>query len=234
MEESELYYLQSRYYDPEIGRFLNADAFASTGQGLLGNNMFTYCGNNPVMGYDPTGEYTRRQIHDMVLSEIIIYMQSHGRTDLHMEHTTIYYNKNNFRNGWGFCDLYSGSTGEVWELKRVTCSQERAENQLKKYVNGRLKYAKELPLIIGGNLFVGKHEFSVTDSYGTYYITYWQGENGILWYDYQYRLNKKTQIAIASTAAQITITMTVMAVGKYGSGHQHADVIVFDDRDMAA
>ncbi len=53
--ESGLYYLQSRYYDPEIGRFINADAFASTGQGILGNNMFAYCENNPVMGYDPSG-----------------------------------------------------------------------------------------------------------------------------------------------------------------------------------
>ena len=53
-QESGLYYLQSRYYDPEMGRFLNADALVSTG-GLLGNNMFAYCGNNPVMGYDPGG-----------------------------------------------------------------------------------------------------------------------------------------------------------------------------------
>ena len=53
--ETGLYYLQSRYYDPEIGRFFNADAFASTGQGLLGNNMFAYCGNNPVNCGDPTG-----------------------------------------------------------------------------------------------------------------------------------------------------------------------------------
>ena len=30
--ETGLYYLQSRYYDPEVGRFINADAFASTGQ----------------------------------------------------------------------------------------------------------------------------------------------------------------------------------------------------------
>ena len=53
--ETGFYYLQSRYYDPALGRFLNADAFASTGQGILGNNMFAYCANNPVMGYDPTG-----------------------------------------------------------------------------------------------------------------------------------------------------------------------------------
>ena len=54
--ETTLYYLQSRYYDPEMGRFINADAYASTGQGTLGNNMFAYCNNNPVSNYDPTGE----------------------------------------------------------------------------------------------------------------------------------------------------------------------------------
>ena len=53
--ETLLYYLQSRYYDPELGRFINADALVSTGQGILGNNMFAYCLNNPVNGYDPSG-----------------------------------------------------------------------------------------------------------------------------------------------------------------------------------
>lgn len=38
-----------------MGRFLNADAFASTGQGLLGNNMFAYCGNCPGNYSDPSG-----------------------------------------------------------------------------------------------------------------------------------------------------------------------------------
>lgn len=50
-----MYYLQSRYYNPEWGRFINADALVSTGQGLLGNNMFAYCNNNPVNSYDPSG-----------------------------------------------------------------------------------------------------------------------------------------------------------------------------------
>ena len=53
--ETALYYLQSRYYDPDVGRFINADAFASTGQGILGNNMFAYCLNNPVNMIDPNG-----------------------------------------------------------------------------------------------------------------------------------------------------------------------------------
>ena len=54
--ETGLYYVSSRYYDPEIGRWINADGYVSTGQGVLGNNMFAYCGNNPVNRVDPTGQ----------------------------------------------------------------------------------------------------------------------------------------------------------------------------------
>lgn len=54
--ESGFYYLKSRYYDPAICRFINADGLASTGQGFLGCNMFAYCNNNPVNGCDPSGE----------------------------------------------------------------------------------------------------------------------------------------------------------------------------------
>ena len=56
--ETGFYYLQSRYYDPEIGRFINADSYASTDMvGLLSTNMFSYCENNPVMRVDPTGKF---------------------------------------------------------------------------------------------------------------------------------------------------------------------------------
>ena len=53
--ETGLYYLQSRYYDPEIGRFINADEYVSTGLGVLGTNMFTYCLNNPSSMSDTAG-----------------------------------------------------------------------------------------------------------------------------------------------------------------------------------
>ena len=55
--ETGLYYVSSRYYDPEIGRWINTDGYVSTGQGVLGNNMFAYCGNNPVNRVDPTGQF---------------------------------------------------------------------------------------------------------------------------------------------------------------------------------
>ena len=53
--ETGLYYLQSRYYDPITGRFLNADVYCDTQTGILGTNMFAYCENNPVFYSDSTG-----------------------------------------------------------------------------------------------------------------------------------------------------------------------------------
>ncbi len=53
--DTQLYYLQSRYYDPKIGRFISADVLLSTGQGVLGHNSFAYCLNNPLNKYDYDG-----------------------------------------------------------------------------------------------------------------------------------------------------------------------------------
>ena len=52
----QLYYLQTRYYDPAIGRFVNADDVSYLDPDTLnGMNLYSYCLNNPVMGFDPTG-----------------------------------------------------------------------------------------------------------------------------------------------------------------------------------
>ena len=53
--ETGLYYLQTRYYDPGLCRFICGDAYVSTGQGIIGNNMFAYCLNNPVIYVDFEG-----------------------------------------------------------------------------------------------------------------------------------------------------------------------------------
>ena len=49
--ETGYYYLQSRYYDPNMGRFINADDVSK----IDGTSMFEYCKCNPVMFTDKTG-----------------------------------------------------------------------------------------------------------------------------------------------------------------------------------
>ena len=54
--ETGLYYLQTRYYDPEIGRFVTIDDLSYADPEIIhGLNLYAYCGNNPVMYTDPTG-----------------------------------------------------------------------------------------------------------------------------------------------------------------------------------
>ena len=53
--ETGFYYLQSRYYDPAICRFINADGQLSITD-FIDSNLFAYCGNDPVNRTDPTGE----------------------------------------------------------------------------------------------------------------------------------------------------------------------------------
>ncbi len=72
--ETGFYYLQSRYYDPTIGRFISADGLVSTGTGVLGYNMFTYCNNNPVMHSDPSGQSLLEAI-DWVIGFIVDAIQ---------------------------------------------------------------------------------------------------------------------------------------------------------------
>lgn len=55
--ETGLYYLQSRYYNPQWGRFLNADEVLYTGTKLLGYNMYAYCNNNPISYKDSSGKW---------------------------------------------------------------------------------------------------------------------------------------------------------------------------------
>ena len=55
-EETGLYYLQSRYYDPTTGRFISADTLLSTGQGVLGHNAYAYCSDNPIIRIDISGK----------------------------------------------------------------------------------------------------------------------------------------------------------------------------------
>ncbi|WP_446681764.1 RHS repeat domain-containing protein [Cohnella nanjingensis] len=54
-DESGLYYLRARYYDPSIGRFITEDTYEGQINNPLTLNLYTYVGNNPLIRWDPSG-----------------------------------------------------------------------------------------------------------------------------------------------------------------------------------
>lgn len=59
--ETGLYYLRARYYDPNIGRFISEDSYWGEDSNPLNLNLYTYCYNNPIRFIDPTGHSAEEQ-----------------------------------------------------------------------------------------------------------------------------------------------------------------------------
>jgi RHS repeat-associated protein len=55
-EETGLYYLNTRMYDPKIARFLHEDTYRGDINDPLSLNLYVYCANNPLIYWDPTGD----------------------------------------------------------------------------------------------------------------------------------------------------------------------------------
>jgi RHS repeat-associated protein len=66
-QEIGLYYLNSRYYDPIIGRFISSDGLLGQTGNILSTNMYAYCANNPVMFTDITG-YLSEKLTNYILA----------------------------------------------------------------------------------------------------------------------------------------------------------------------
>ncbi|NCB53033.1 MAG: hypothetical protein EOM54_14335 [Clostridia bacterium] len=54
--ETVFYYLRARYYDPDLGRFTQEDTYRGIATNPLSLNLYTYCGNNPIIYNDPSGQ----------------------------------------------------------------------------------------------------------------------------------------------------------------------------------
>ena len=82
-QETGQYYLRARYYNPVIGRFVQEDTYR--GDGL---NLYAYCGNNPVMYYDPSGFAKNEKCKKKAANEQEgTGTAEKGRTDYGPEHT---------------------------------------------------------------------------------------------------------------------------------------------------
>ena len=128
-----LYYLQSRYYDPEVGRFINTDSIISgTDEGLKGKNLYVYCFNNPISYDDSFGNWPKlieeviakfkksvdkvgSVIHNILedVSNFDYYNESEEKT-LASNYFSAYKGQIVIREDWGFTGGRSGSFGVMF------------------------------------------------------------------------------------------------------------------------
>ena len=74
-QETGYYYLQSRYYDSGLSRFINADTpeiISFTNSEWAGNNLFVYCCNDSINSIDPSGELSWSKVKNIFTSIIDI------------------------------------------------------------------------------------------------------------------------------------------------------------------
>ena len=187
--ETGFYYLQSRYYDPVVGRFLNADAFVSTGQGIQGNNMFAYCLNNPVNRIDEDGAYS--DWFPFIISHDMGYLHRKVQQHIYINNPGLTLEK---RTSTGRLDIYREKDNCFWEVKSNTKTNGRgaALASILKYttIDSKQKNFNEVfgdsgvptpgPAIFFGSFL---EPFSYSGMNYIYNVSYFSPCDGVVLYD---------------------------------------------------
>ena len=197
--ESGLYYLNSRYYDPVTGRFVNADGYVSTGQDITGFNMFAYCGNNPVVRIDSSGQFfgSALLLGGLLLAGLFLG----GCSSNSQSNTTSTSNVgaakpfNNVQGGPNSPNCYAYAIGE----KKATNPGQASNTNIKindvqsvaKGVENDMKAkGRSVRRIVGPNDKIYENEYRIalrvgTQPFGVY-------SNGTLAYDYHFMVQTNT------------------------------------------
>jgi RHS repeat-associated protein len=214
--ESGLYYLQSRYYNPVWGRFINADVLLKSNGSTLGENMYTYCLNNPVVGVDSNGMFTLYygEIHKRVQLDML---ENQGRSmsiEIHVLYDTI---DELWGTSYGFADVMDLATGEMWEIKPVGANLAMAKYQLSMCVrNCRNKGDSSNPAraIVGGSI-INRKNIPYDNSLGHYNISYWYVGDGVVYYAYTFTPKEELVCAyIAYNLMKRTSSMISFGAGQ--------------------
>ena len=205
--ETGFYYLQSRYYDPTICRFVNADGYVSTGTGALGYNMYAYCNNNSVNFVDPTGALAfPGEIHNQVVNHI-------SENNLYAREQRIIYDDGSY----GRADLISDD-GQVWDVKPNKLRHIKAgEEQVKKYITGKWAKKETLKLTTGGDS-IAPNFFYYESGLITYRVEYSNHGNGVIVYDYEISNTNFPELPTEVVVIGVIIVIILGVVAGIGAG----------------
>ena len=180
--DTQLYYLQSRYYNPQWGRFLNADGYVNANGDLIGFNMYAYCGNNPVCFVDVAGDRALPFDELYFPGEIHLAVQKHiieNNPGFAMEISVLR----------GRIDLVkNGAVKEIYEVKPCT------------YLKGYRLLIALAQLQMYGDAY--SHEWiygssidGATFSYKNFEVRYWYAGYGLILYSFTRRSDQQKDTA---------------------------------------
>ncbi len=206
--ETGFYYLQSRYYDPTICRFINADSYVSTGQGIIGCNMFAYCGNNPANYQDNGGDIPQPTLWEFYfihrrVQELIVLAYGYA---MEVFVTSPW--------GNGRLDLYNAANNQYYEVKSRgqydTSPTSHLSEQMAKYDDSKIQSWIFESYDIPESPKRGTNStISGSFRWGDWLVTYQYEENGVIIYDcrlkmqpdYQFEPDPVVSGAVISVAA---------------------------------
>ena len=188
--ETGLYYLQSRYYDPQLGRWLNVDDSLLVGVSgsILKYSFIVYCENNPISRIDTSGCYWRDALSTHVKSYLKwtrfvigfgLKILTEGTPQKVIKYEVPLYNQKSYSLCWAFCQVMveSYQKGEVLSNKEATeraieIAQQRAGSNVKEDWNTGGK-----PLNLGERIYSVNYRdinalYNMLYDYGPLYASY--------------------------------------------------------------
>lgn len=109
------YYLRARYYNPVIARFTQEDVYRSDGL-----NLYTYCDNNPIIYYDPSGYSACNGPKDKNLIEKNKYTPVQYKGSIKYKNETVDVSRKVYQRNdidWNYVEKKSGLTNKQLALK---------------------------------------------------------------------------------------------------------------------
>ncbi len=206
--ETGFYYLQSRYYDPVVGRFINADdaAYLGVSGTVLGRNLFSYCENTVVKNKDSNGFglwikyltlWDYKKIHSRVADEVA-YKIGFFRTVREQ------YVKGSL--GRGFLDVYDRIENTYYEVKSY------GDAFSKSTVKQMLKYDHAKPLFSSrGCVKRGTQDVFGYLKYGGWDVYFYLYEPGLVVYKCEWNNARATTTVFVTVALAALITVATIA-----------------------
>lgn len=211
-DETGLYYLQSRYYNPEWGRFISADnVVSSVGGDVRGYNLFAYCFNNPInlVDYGGNWPYTALGLVDYYNIHNKVQNQCRDNYGLIKE----VYVKGPLGNGR--LDLYDAVSNSYYEVKSKGAAytitgnlRKSVQEQMEKYDVATIA-SKKVPSMKNTTPNRGNKSVSGHFDYGMYDVNYRLEQPGLI----VYTINLNQQRAAETTLIALSIGLALVTGG---------------------